>query len=300
MTATTYSAKVLADSMANGVRLVTFEVTFPRIILAEMNTHRVFSRCSSSSRAIPIEKMIDKAVCDPYIPKKWLSNQRGMQGGEELSITDQINARRQWLSARDKAVDQARKLQDIGVHKQWVNRLLEPFLWHTAIISATEWGNFYFQRIHPEAKPDMYETARAMYFALIESKPTWLEEDEWHLPLITLEEKNSNPEVSIDVWKRISVGRCARVSYLNHLGVRSLADDIILHDKMKLNGHMSPFEHVARPMTSEELFRYRTSAEVPFLGNFRGWVQYRKEIPGEANMIEFLAERKEKDAIEAT
>lgn len=296
---TTHSAKVLADSIANGVRLVTFEVTFPRIILAEMNTHRVFSRCSASSRAIPIEKMIERAMTDPYVPKRWLANQRGMQGGEELSLSAQAAARTQWLIARDHAVKQATVLKDLGIHKQWANRLLEPFLWHTAIISSTEWDNFYFQRIHPDAHPDMFETALAMGVAMRDSTPKQLYcDNEWHLPFIDKTDFDAHPEFRRDYeWKKVSVGRCARISYLNHNGVRDVAEDIALHDRMMEHGHMSPYEHVARPMREKEL-QFGTYCwskergdhiEAPFNGNFRGWVSYRKEIQGEENMLGFIS-----------
>lgn len=296
---TIHTAKVLADSIANGVRLVTFEVTFPRIILAEMNTHRVFSRCSASSRAIPIEKMIERVMTDPYVPKRWLANQRGMQGGEELSLSAQAAARTQWLIARDRAVEQATVLKDLGIHKQWANRLLEPFLWHTAIISSTEWDNFYFQRIHPDAHPDMFETALAMGVAMRDSTPKQLYcDNEWHLPFIDKADFDAHPEFRRDYeWKKVSVGRCARISYLNHNGVRDVAEDIALHDRMMEHGHMSPYEHVARPMREKELqcgdavWQPNTGWKqlAPFNGNFKGWVQYRKEIQGESNMIGFLS-----------
>jgi hypothetical protein len=274
-------------------------VTFPRIILAEVNTHRVFSRCSASSRAIPIEKRIAEVMSDPYIPKKWLANQRGMQGGEELSLSAQAAARTQWLIARDRAVEQATVLKDLGVHKQWSNRLLEPFLWHTAIISSTEWSNFFNQRIHPKAQPDMFDTALAMGVAMRDSRPKkLLSEHEWHLPFIDKDDFDSHPEFNRGYeWKKVSVGRCARISYMNHNGVRDVADDIKLHDSMIQDGHMSPFEHVARPMTEKELqfgtlcwtLEKGNHIEAPFNGNFRGWVQFRKEITGEEDMIGHLA-----------
>lgn len=290
---TTHSAKVLADSISNGVRLVTLEVTFPRIILAEVNTHRVFSRCSASSRAIPIEKMIDRVITDPYIPMRWLANKRGMQGGEELSIKDQLEARTQWLVARDRAVEQVTALKNLGIHKQWANRLLEPFLWHTAIISSTEWDNFYCQRVHTDAHPDMFSTALAMKLAMRTSTPKRLYLDsEWHLPFVDEDDFNAHPEFSCNEWKKVSVGRCARISYLNHNGVRDVAEDIALHDRMMEHGHMSPYEHVAHPACE--------MLSGTFFGNFRGWVQYRKEIPGEENMLGFLGHKVGFDEIEAT
>lgn len=296
-----HTAKVLADSTANGCRLTTFEVTFPRIVLAEMNTHRVFSRCSASSRAIPIEKMIERAMTQPYIPSEWLSNKKGMQGGDALVC--QADCDKEWLKARDAAVAQVRALDALGVHKQWANRLLEPFLWHTAIISSTEFENFFCQRIHKDAHPDMFKAARAMLMGLEASTPVqFLTDWEWHLPFIQKEDFDLYPDWKREYeWKKVSVGRCARISYMTHDGKRDPNEDIRLHDTMMLKGHMSPYEHVARPMRAKELqfgdavWTKETGWKqlAPFCGNFKGWVQYRKEIQGEANMLDHIAKLEE-------
>ena len=149
-----YSAKVLADSISpDGVRLTTMEVTFPRIVLAEFNTHRMFSRNSASSRAIPVEKMIQRVLDDPFSPVWWGKNQSGMQAAEELSGEALRLARQHWLDARDFAISCVRLFQapEISLHKQIANRLLEPFLWHTVVVTATEWENFFALRCHKDA-----------------------------------------------------------------------------------------------------------------------------------------------------
>lgn len=140
-------ARVLLDSVSpEGVRLTTFEVTLHRFVLAELNTHRVFSRNSASSRAIPFSQQVAKVMEHPAIPVEWRQRQRGMQGGELLNRADTLNARHHWEWARAKAVEAAQSLHDLGVHKSIVNRLLEPFLWHNVIITATEWDGFWEQR----------------------------------------------------------------------------------------------------------------------------------------------------------
>src|ERR1044072_9346325 len=102
-----YSVRVLKDSISPvGARLTTMEVTLPRLVLAEFNTHRVFSRNSASSRAIPVEKMLKKIQEDPFIPVYWGKNQKGMQANEELTIEEQLLAQKEWLVARDYAVTQ--------------------------------------------------------------------------------------------------------------------------------------------------------------------------------------------------
>lgn len=136
-------AKIIRDSIApNGIRLTSLECVYPRIIHAEVMTHRVFSRNAASSRAIPVQKMIRMVQENPYVPSSWGTNQKGMQAGEDLDERDASKARDTWLHARDAAVSYAEKLLDVGVHKQLTNRLLEPFLWYTCLITATEWNNW--------------------------------------------------------------------------------------------------------------------------------------------------------------
>jgi thymidylate synthase ThyX len=295
-----HSAKILADSISpDGVRLTTMEVVIPRIVLAEFNTHRQFSRNSASSRAIPVEKMLKRVIEDPYVPSEFGRNQKGMQAGDALPKDVAAMARLDWLIARDNAVDRAKKLLERGVHKQLTNRLLEPWLWHTIIVSATEWGNFFHLRCHPHAHPDIRKTAELMREAMKESAPKELDYGDWHLPLVYDEDwqevRDGAEKLGMEreggyntqMLVAVSVGRCARVSYLTHDGKRDLEEDVKLHDKLLNDGHMSPFEHVARPMTEEErkvycTVKHSTGSNLrPFLGNFRGWVQYRKTIPNE-------------------
>lgn len=217
-----HSAKIIADSIsAAGARLTTMEVVMPRIILAEFNTHRVFSRNSASSRAIPVQKMIDQVLSSPYVPSEFGANQRGMQAG--AAIEDQDGAREAWWAARYDAVGHAMKLQKLGVHKQLTNRLLEPFMWHTVIVTSTEWSNFFHLRDNPAAHPDICVVARMMQEAMERSTPRVMGPGEWHLPYIFAEDFAAFPDLSIQrpaLWPaveplvKISTARCARVSYL--------------------------------------------------------------------------------------
>lgn len=303
-----HAAKILADSLSpRGVRLTTLEVTFPRIVLAEFNTHRMLSRNSASSRAIPIERLLRRVMDNPYIPSEWGSNQKGMQAGEPLSEELQRLAHKEWLLARDKAVEQAQVLLGVGLHKQLTNRLLEPFMWHTVIVTATEWSNFFNLRCHPHAHPDIRIAAEKMLAAITSRTPRKLEYGQWHLPLVgdegdfDIECKDGTKILfgGAEDLTRISVGRCARVSYLTHDGKRDPQADIALHDRIVGPGHMSPLEHQARPATEEDteraLFRLKdlrsaagsrwVNPQDQWHGNFRGWVQYRKEIPGEQDIL---------------
>jgi len=294
-----YNAKVLCDSLSpDGVRLITMEVTFARCVLAEINTHRAFSRNSASSRAIPIAKMLQRVQDDPFIPIYWGRNQSGMQANEELTPEAQALALEQWLLARDNAVKTVERLQspDINLHKQIANRLLEPFLYHTAIISATEWGNFWGLRCHPAAQPEIRKAADLMRAEYDASEPFPVNYGDWHLPLVRHAEAFDLQVngMSLDDVVKVSAGRCARVSYLTHAGIRDPKADIELCDRLVSSGHMSPLEHVARPMTREDAERLVcASVDLParhyidikqvFCGNYRGWVQARKELQHEAD-----------------
>lgn len=257
-------AKVIADSITEyGDRLTTLEVVMHRFVLAEFNTHRAFSRNSASSRAIPVDRQIAKVMLNPAIPVSWGKNQKGMQAEVELSAEEQDAAHKVWLDARTAAVEYAQKLLEIGVHKQITNRLLEPFMWHTAIVSASEWKNFEMQRCSALAQPEIQIVAYAIRDALEASKPILAEQGHWHLPYIAVSELS----LSIEELKKISVARCARVSYLTHDGKRDISEDLKMYDRLFSANppHMSPFEHVATP----------TPLEVMNKGNFEGWTQLR-------------------------
>jgi thymidylate synthase ThyX len=293
-----HSAKILADSISpDGVRLTTMEVVIPRIVLAEFNTHRMFSRNSASSRAIPVEKMLKRVEENPYIPQEFGANQKGMQAGAALDGHVADAAREQWILAKNQAVYAAKHLLNLGVHKQLTNRLLEPWLWHTIIVSATEWDNFFHLRCHPHAHPDIRKTAELMREAMEKNEPQELDYGQWHMPLIWEEDREAFSDhdpaaLPMNELPLCSIGRCARVSYLTHDGKRDVAEDIALARRLLNDGHMSPFEHVARPMAQHEIEHFAQKVPewngapfgwtgIPFLGNFCGWVQYRKTIPNE-------------------
>ena len=140
-----YKCEIIADSISpQSHRLTTYKVTYPRIIHAEMCRHRILSRNSASSRAIPFKKMVKMVEEDPFIPIAWQKDHKGMQGTEY--ITDPIRIEfevLEHLHDRDKAIESAKLRNNRGVTKQICNRYLEPFLWHTEIISGTEWSNFF-------------------------------------------------------------------------------------------------------------------------------------------------------------
>jgi thymidylate synthase ThyX len=327
-----YEAKVILDSVSEaGHRLTTMQVTLPRIVLAELNTHRMFSRNSASSRAIPVKVMLEKVKNDPFFPLFWGKNQKGMQASVELSESEKAEANMAWLGLRDQAIKTVEYLAlgALDVHKQIANRLLEPWLWHTVVISATEWANFFGLRRHKAAQPEINKPANWVWDVMEKSTPSNASDGYWHLPYVygtsgqprfpediddalEIEKKGGDPWMS--TLKKVSAGRCARVSYLTQEGQRAIPEDIRLYSNLETAGHMSPLEHPARPMTKRELDLYRRwnietirdgntqyfsqigvgpdvlktmgyeiveSEETFFCGNYNGWIQLRKEFPYE-------------------
>lgn len=281
----TYSVKILCDSIAHGVRLTTMQVTMPRFILAEFNTHRMLSRNSASSRAIPLARRIQEVVNNPFVPEAFAANQKGMQAGAELNENDQKAARETWLKASRTACEQALQLSEVGVHKQWAARILEPYLWQPVVVTATDWDNFFNLRIHKDAQPEIKKVAELMKKALFESTPNILDDGEWHTPYITeqdIDESCNNPTCTVDEkWlAKLSTARCARVSYNTHgANKRDIEADIALHDRLIESGHLSPTEHIA--MVNESLMDGAPYTPA-YCGNFRlPWQQYRKMIVNE-------------------
>ncbi len=218
------TATVIADSDSeDGYRVTTVECRFPRIILAEVNTHRVLSRNSASSRALPTGKILDQVTCDPFIPCYFGKPQSGMQSStfwEHDSEGEQLNTYA-WLMSRDAAVKSAGLME---AHKQYVNRLLEPFMWHTAILTGSAWQNLLNQRARSQdPQPEFWQLARCVEKALGTSTPIRLAEGEWHLPYITDEERQA---YELHDLIKLSIARCARVSYLTHDGIRDIDEDV--------------------------------------------------------------------------
>lgn len=254
--------KVIADSIAFGSRLTTLELEYPRYIHSEFMTHRVFSRNAQSSRAIPIDKAISKALADEWYPI-FMKNQAGMTATDKLSGYDLGNAKREWNAAKSAACAYAWQLKDLGVHKQIASRLLEPFSKIKVIVSATDWNNFFRLRIAKDAQQEFQELAVAIRDEMLLSTPNSMEIFDWHLPYIT-DSDLVDLRGNLELMKKVSVARCARVSYLNHDKHLDYQKDLELFDRLWKSKHLSPFEHVATPWPNS-----------PSGGNFRGWRQLR-------------------------
>lgn len=257
------SARVIADSVnPDGHRITSFILTYPRFIHSELMTHRLLSRNAASSRAIPVKKMLDAIINETAGPVWWGMNQKGMQAAQELPPFQKWLAQQVWRLSMLSQVVFARCMNSIGVHKQITNRLVEPFAHMTTLVTATEYGNFFNLRCHPDAQPEFQELAYQMLEAYQQSEPRHLGYGEWHLPFA---DKYADDLTESQLLK-IATARAARVSYLNFEGDIDHEKDYDLHDRLAKSGHWSPFEHAAmsHPMSN-------------WMGNFRGWLPYRKK-----------------------
>lgn len=311
----TITAKIIADSISpQDIRLTTMQLRYPRFIHAEFMTHRVFSRNASSSRAVPVSKLIEDIEREPATPIHWGRNQKGMQARDELTGNALAIAKLAWDDARIEAVIHAQRLHEAGAHKQIVNRILEPFSHINVVVTATEWANFFALRRHEDAQPEIKALADAMWEAMQANTPETLTPGQWHLPYTLpgdyeyvcqhlcqgriTRDLPSHEEI-MSLLRKISVSRCARTSYLTHEGRHStVEEDLALYDRIigHTPMHASPAEHQATPDETqhaaelESFDRHAGTGRVHFKeewkhpeqhGNLRGWRQYRKMLPNE-------------------
>lgn len=291
---TKIEAKIIAGSISpQGHPIATWIATFPRHILAELNTHRMLSRNSASSRAIPFKKMLERVQNDPFIPIKWMKDHTGMQGTEYFTDAEveELQLIKHWKIAAQNAVEEALRLSNKGVSKQHINRLLEPFMWHTAIITATEIENFIALRDDPATEIHFQELAHQMLETWNSYEFKELKAGKWHMPfgdlidkqrLYTIIEADHGVYDPIITYKeskgdfseqslvdkyvlKIATACCARISYGTFEGKDDYEADIKLHDRLAASGHWSPAEHCARAMNNEEYMKYAKT--VPLIEN---------------------------------
>lgn len=311
-----YSKVIADSVNDYGQRLTTLEVCYPRFIHSEIMTHRDRARNSASSRAIPWPKMMERINSDPVVPIKWGMEKKGMQAGEELPphLAELANAL--WIKARNYAVVYADAIHNIGqtymnllnypmglsdeqikritsletldpnkypeetlthkVHKSLPNRVTEPWMWITVVMTATNWKNLERLRLHGDAEVHFQELMKHITESMSASEPRKLPFGEWHTPYVSEDEQNAilvwatkyNPVPNPNLIQAISTARCARVSYLTQDGKRDFEADLRLFNTLCQGsgfGHWSPHEHVAMSSTKDERS-----------GPYRGWKQFRK------------------------
>ncbi len=298
------TARIVADSISHtGERMTTMEIEYPRFILAELNTHRMLSKNSASSRAIPVTAMHDHIRANTAGPVFWGKNQAGMKAKEELQGSDKSMAMYVWAKARDAAIDFARQLNDLGSHKQITNRVTEPWMIMKTVISGTEWANFFWLRKntpdYADAQPEIAELAQKMFDAYESSTPQLLNPGEWHVPYVNtyrsiingelLYSDGKGDDLSAEEARIVSASCCAQVSYRKNDDSFEKASKIYQQLIESSRAHASPVEHQATPMDGEieqwekvEGITHCDRQHQLWSGNLRGWIQFRKLIPNEA------------------
>lgn len=297
------TAKIIADSVSNeGHRMTTMEIEYPRFILSELNTHRMLSKNSASSRAIPVSAMHDHIRANTATPISWGLNQPGMKASGELQGAELSWAKYLWETSRDDAIKNAKEFAELKVHKQITNRITEPFMLMKTVISGTEWANFFWLRNHADAQPEIAELASKMYKEYNSSIPEALEPLEWHLPYVTCQRNNYGRREYFDASGQVltaceaqvvSASCCAQVSYRKSDDSVEKAYRIFKQLIESEPCHASPVEHQATPMHINSTMPYEPETWEPgtthvsangdlWSGNLRGWIQFRKIIPGEA------------------
>lgn len=318
------NAKLVAYSVSpQGKEIATFELTYHRYIHGEFMTHRLFSRNAMSSRAVPVNKMLDTIREAPAMPIHWGKNQPGMQAKEEhdakvgiVGLCRDLKREEAWIYAVSKVTSIAKCFSEAGYHKQIVNRLVEPFQMMKTVMTATELDNFFWLRLDADAQPEIFELARCMRECLEKSKPELLYPGQWHTPYVNhyqmkdhtlgygLEENGSEPKIlSLEEALAISSSCCAQVSYRNLDNTYDKAMAIYGRLLSGAKVHASPFEHQASPI--EEIYEsdsfFRSSEAWPegvthrdrngeyWSGNFMGWIQHRQLLDNH-NCTEYVPE----------
>lgn len=261
-----FAKVILASISPNAHSLHTVHARFPRIVLAEGNTHRAISKNAGSSRAIPTARMLRQVMTDPACPTEWGLNQPGMQAEEQAYGWRLALGKSIWHSAAFLAGVHSWALMFLGFHKQVANRVTEPYQYVNGLWSATGWENFDVLRCHPDADPTMRDIAIEIMMAIELSTPRFVNWNEWHLPYILDEEWG---QYDITVLRQLSVARCARVSIAPFDGNASIEKEQSRFKKLvgSFPPHSSPTEHQGTPCTLDTRS-----------GNFHGWKQYRQEL----------------------
>lgn len=299
-------AKVILASKASAstaLPLITMHLHYPDIIHGEVMTHRVFSRNARSMRAVPVKTMAQEVIDDPFMPWHWGKNQRGMQASEECNELVEIerftlepvdgmyfketvglSREEAWLDEARSAARKALAYDAAGYHKQVANRILAPYTWKHTLITSTSWANFLHLRDHEDAEPHFHDLAGMVREALVGAEYQRLKPGQWHLPFVTEDEQADH---SLDVQRKLSVARSARISYAPFDGDASIERELERYDHLVGSEplHASPTEHQATPDRGNKVYLGggRMIFENPDLaGNLGpGWIQFRKTLAGE-------------------
>jgi len=253
---------VLADSIAkNGCRLTTLLFhRFPKVLLAELNTHALVRRSVASARAIPVKKYVEMVRKDPYIPQ-WTSAQSGMTGGDNLSSDEKNYLTTIYLQEMDRACQMALRMHyDLKVAKQDANRLLDQYVRVPVVATSTDWGTVFVLRDSHLAQPEFAAQAHGARIAMAHSIPVELQLTDWHIAWA----HKADEGLELNDLLSLNAARSARTSYNNQDGPITLDKANEMSHNLEKDGHTVPFEHAAKPSKNADRF-----------GTYRGWLSHR-------------------------
>lgn len=309
---TTANAQIIARSkhFETGTILSTIVADYPRIVHAEFMTHRMLSKNSSSSRAIPANTVIEQLEESPFIPEFWGMNQSGMQAKSQLEGEALELARQVWNMAGKNTIEVTKILKSLNVHKQLANRVSEWMQNIRVCISGTEWNNFHWLRNHGDAQPEIQDLAIAIESAMniwdAQGKTQTLNIGEWHLPFY--KEGIWRPRAggldeygfTLEDARMISVSCAAQTSYRKNDDSLEKAKKLFDMFFNTTHIHASPSEHAATVMALTNYFKQNEIKQAGFQsmfegmnegathvdkngdiwsGNFKHFVQFRQLIP---------------------
>ena len=294
-----FFARIVAHSKGYGHNhndLITFHLMYPRFIHSEMMTHKDFSRSAASSRAIPVRKMLSQVWNKPAMPIHWGKNQPGMQAAHAIQGWKKTFLSNLWIMCGRAVCVFVWVAMKMGLHKQVANRMLEPWQLMQVTLTTCKLANFYNLRIHADAQPEIRHLATLMGLAHNASEPQILRAGDWHLPWITEEDihetegRAKTRKEQTELLKKMSAARCARSSYANFKGERSIDSDLETYSKLVDSEpvHASPCEHQATPdqqitavitIPGQSTTMQRQWVSPDLHGNFTGYIQYRNTLP---------------------
>lgn len=302
-----YAEVIKHSSTEHGKEIATVAVKYGLIVHSELLRHRMLSRGVKSNRAIPTKVIRQEVLNDPYVPVFLGLNKPGMVSTQEIKWKRIGKAI--FLSVRYPVVFAHWLLEKLGAHKEWTNRLLNPWQWVRETITFTEANNMYALRMHPAAQRDAQYVVECIKEAVDKSRECGnvdvLSNSEWHTPYVTSFRDTNGEFVYMDndgsyltpaEASVCSAARCARSSYDKHDGGKAtLEDDVKLFSSLMDDNpkHASPVEHQASPMSKPTVAMHTTVKNALaedgvthvdkegklWSGNFMGWIQHRQLIP---------------------
>lgn len=276
----------------------SYELEYPRIVHSEFLTHRVFSKNSASSRAIPVKSNLALLENEIAYPVRWGENQAGMQD-KGVNSPNADKAKEIWDRAAESAKGYAAELQALNMHKQIPNRLLEPFSHMKVVLTFTEYSNWKELRKHKDADPTIASLAEALDVEYNKAMDTamLLYPGEFHVPYIdrvrgtegiiysTGEDDTSKEILDPGQALKVSASCCAQVSYRKNDTSLSKAMDLFYKLILSRPAHASPVEHQATPIEcspSQDSWPLGITHKDRYgnywSGNFKGWIQHRQII----------------------